>query len=336
MPGCRRSLFFVGPRQVAVREEPLSPPGSGEVVVETIMSAISPGTEMLVYRGHVPREMPLDASIPGLSDTFAFPMKYGYAAVGRVVELGAGVESEWEGKLVLCLHPHESHFVSGADDLLPVPPGVSADEACFFPNVETAVTLLMDGRPIIGENVAVVGQGVVGLLTTALLARLPLASLVTLEQHSLRRERSLALGAHRCIDPTAAGDLEALQASFDLTYELSGNPDALDVAVTLTGFAGRVVIGSWYGDRRVSLDLGGAFHRSRMGLVSSQVSTIDPRWAGRWDKARRREVAWRMLAEIGPSRLVTHRVSFDEAAAAYELVDTRPDEAVQVLLTYDR
>jgi 2-desacetyl-2-hydroxyethyl bacteriochlorophyllide A dehydrogenase len=335
MPGCRRSLFFVAPRQVAVREEPLSAPGPGEVLVETMLSAISPGTEMLVYRGQVPREMPLDASIPGLGDTFAFPVKYGYAAVGRVAELGAGVDKQWEDRLVLCLLPHESHFVSAAEDLLPVPPGVSAEDACFFPNVETAVTLLMDGQPIVGEDVAVVGQGVVGLLTTALLAGLPLASLVTLDHHATRRARSLELGAHRCLDP-AADDLQTLRGSFDLTYELSGNPDALDAAVALTGFGGRVVIGSWYGDRRVSLDLGGAFHRSRMHLVSSQVSTIDPRWAGRWDKARRRDVAWRLLAELGPSRLVTHRVSFDDAAAAYKLVDERPDEAVQVLLTYDR
>ena len=318
-----------------MREEPLPPPGPGEVLVETLLSAISSGTEMLVYRGQVPAGMPLDASIPGLTDTFAFPVKYGYAAVGRVAELGAEVSREWHEKLVFCLHPHETHFLVQPDQLVPVPPGVSAEEACFLPQAETAVTFLMDGRPIIGEDVAVFGQGVVGLLTTALLARLPLSTLVTLDRHQLRRERSLELGAHRCLDPTAGGELDAMQGSFDLTYELSGSPAALDQAIAVTGFHGRVVIGSWYGDRRVDLDLGGTFHRSRMQLVSSQVSTIDPGSAGRWTSERRRDVAWRTLAEIGPSRLVTHRFPFSEAAAAYEVVDRHPDETVQVLLEYD-
>jgi 2-desacetyl-2-hydroxyethyl bacteriochlorophyllide A dehydrogenase len=334
MRGCRRSLFFVAPGSVAVRDEPLSSPGPGELLVETVLSAISPGTEMLVYRGQVPADMRLDASIPGLTDTFSFPVKYGYAAVGRVAELGAGVSNEWQEKLVFCLHPHETHFLASPDQLVPVPPHVSAEEACFLAHAETAVTFLMDGQPIIGEDVAVFGQGVVGLLTTALLARLPLSSLVTLDRHPLRRERSVELGAHRCLDPSAPGELDALRASRDLTYEISGNPAALDQAIAVTGFHGRVVIGSWYGDRRVDLSLGGAFHRSRMQLVSSQVSTIDPRWAGRWSSKRRRDLAWRMLAELGPSRLVSHRFPFSEAAAAYEVVDMHPDEAVQVLLSY--
>jgi 2-desacetyl-2-hydroxyethyl bacteriochlorophyllide A dehydrogenase len=335
MHGCRRSLYFVAPGTVAVREEALSPPASGEVLVQTLVSAISPGTEMLVYRGQVPADMLLDESIPGLTDTFAFPVKYGYAAVGRVAELGTGVSKEWQEKLVFSLHPHESHFLAPPDQLVAVPTGLSAEEACFLPHAETAVTFLMDGQPIIGEDVAVFGQGVVGLFTTALLARLPLSSLVTLDRHSLRRERSLELGAHRCLDPTAPGDLDALRASFDLTYELSGSTDALDQAIAATGFHGRVVIGSWYGDKRVELGLGGAFHRSRMQLVSSQVSTIDPRWEGRWSRGRRRDVAWRMLADLGPSRLVTHRFPFSEAGAAYEIVDRQPDETVQVLLQYD-
>jgi 2-desacetyl-2-hydroxyethyl bacteriochlorophyllide A dehydrogenase len=332
MPGCSRSLWFVSPGSVEVREEPLAAPGPGEVLVQSVVSAISPGTEMLVYRGQVPADMALDASIPGLTDTFSYPVKYGYATVGRVTGLGAGVSPEWHERLVFALHPHESHFVTSPDELVPVPSGLGNEHAALFPHAEAAVTFLMDGRPAVGEDVAVFGQGVVGLMTTAFLARLPLTRLVTIDLHPLRRERSLELGAHTWLD---AATLDAMGGAFDLAYELSGSPAALDQAIAVTGFNGRVVIGSWYGDKRVELGLGRAFHRSRITLVSSQVSTIDPQWQGRWDKARRAAVAWRMLAGVDPGLLVTHRFPFSEAAAAYELVDRHPEETVQVLLEHD-
>ncbi len=334
MAAGRRSLYFVAPRRVEVREEPLSPPAAGEVLVETAVSAISAGTELLVYRGRVPAGMPLDSSIPALARELTYPVRYGYAAVGRITSLGAEIDQEWLGVWVMSFHPHESHFLARPAELVRVPAGVSPEAAAFLPNVETAVTLLMDGQPIVGERVAVFGQGVVGLLTTALLARIPLSELVTLEPHPVRRGWSLALGAHRAVDPAAAGELERLRSSFDLSYELSGNPAVLDQAIAVTGFDGRVVIGSWYGDRRADLDLGGDFHRSRMRISASQVSTIAPRFAGRWSKARVREVAWRMLAEIEPARLITHRFPLSRAAEAYDLLDRRPEKAVQVVLSY--
>src|SRR4051794_5082897 len=270
MPASRQSLLFTSPRHVEVREEPLTPPARGEVVVQTLVSAISAGTEMLVYRGHVPDGMALDASIPGMTGAFSFPVKYGYASVGRVVELGKGVDAEWQDRVTFSLHPHESHYVVPTEQLTPPPAGLSLEQAALFPHAETAVTFVMDGGPLIGEDVAVFGQGVVGLMTTALLARFPLSTLVALDRHPLRRKLSLDLGAHRSVDPADTTDLEAMTGAFDLTYELSGSPDALDLAVAVTGFRGRVVIGSWYGDRRVDLGLGGAFHRSRMTLSSSQ------------------------------------------------------------------
>jgi 2-desacetyl-2-hydroxyethyl bacteriochlorophyllide A dehydrogenase len=329
-----RALCFVAPRRVTVREEPLSPPGAGQVLVQTLVSAISPGTEMLVYRGQVPAGMPLDSTLPVLAGDFAFPLKYGYAAVGRVAELGEGADPAWQERLVLSFHPHASHFLASPGELIPVPAGLSAEEAAFLPNLETAVNFLMDGQPVVGERVAVFGQGVVGLLTTALLARLPLSSLVTVDCHPLRRQASLDLGAHAALDPEAPGALDDWCASADLTYELSGSPSALDPAIAATGFGGRVVIGSWYGDQRATLSLGGAFHRSRIQLVSSQVSTIAPRWSARWSKARRLEVAWRLLAELKPAGLITHRFPFADAAEAYDLLDRRPGEAIQVLLSY--
>jgi threonine dehydrogenase-like Zn-dependent dehydrogenase len=224
-----------------------------------------------------------------------------------------------------------------------VPAALSPEEAAFLPNMETAVNFLMDGQPLIGERVVVFGQGVVGLLTTALLARLPLARLVTLDRYPRRRDFSLTLGAHASLDPEGPDALahlhaclhdESAPAGADLTYELSGNPGALDQAIAATGFNGRVVIGSWYGQKRAPLNLGGRFHRSRIHLISSQVSTIAPQWTGRWTKPRRLQVAWQMLQQVRPAQLITHRFPIAEAGAAYALLDRHPEEALQVLLTY--
>jgi len=339
----RRSLFFMAPRRLEVREEPLAPPGPGQVLVQTLISAISPGTEMLIYRGQAPGDLAVDETIPALAGRFGFPLKYGYAVIGRAVSLGEGVPGEWQDRLVFAFNPHESHFLAGLEDLLLPPPSLPPEAAVFFPLMETAATLVMDGQPQLGEQVAVFGQGVVGLLLTGLLARLPLASLVTLDLHASRRALSTEWGAHHSLDPAAPGALGRLLDNLsgsgsyrgaDLSYEVSGDPQALDRAIATTGFNGRVVIGSWYGLKKADLNLGGRFHRSRMRLLSSQVSTLNPELSGRWTKFRRYQLAWRMLQEMDPVTLITHRFPLAQAAQAYELLDQKPAAALQVILTY--
>jgi len=124
------------------------------------------------------------------------------------------------------------------------------------------------------------------------------------------------------------------QRKFDLTFELSGNPAALNDALARTAFSGRIIIGSWYGEKPAGIDLGGAFHRSRIKLISSQVSTIAPELSGRWDKARRFEVAWQTLEQIKPEKWITHRFFIDRAEDAFRLLDQNPQETIQVLITY--
>lgn len=330
----RLSAYLAAPHRVEVREEEWAAPAQNQVLVETLVSAISPGTEMLFYRGQAPTDLAVDESIAALSGEVRYPLKYGYSAVGRVIEIGADVPAEWRGRLVFCFNPHESHFLAAPDALMPVPPGLKPEAAAFLPNMETAVNLVMDGQPVIGEQVAVFGQGIVGLLTTALLACFPLGRLVTLDRYSLRRERSLALGAHASLDPASPDALASLREWADLAYELSGNPATLDWAVAVTGFAGRVVIGSWYGQKQAALNLGGRFHRSRIKLISSQVSTLAPEWTGRWTKTRRFQTAWNMIEQIKPAQLVTHRFPVERAAEAYALLDKHPEEAIQVMLIY--
>ncbi|MCB0000259.1 MAG: zinc-binding alcohol dehydrogenase, partial [Anaerolineales bacterium] len=172
-----------------------------------------------------------------------------------------------------------------------------------------------------------------------LLARHPLSRLMTVDHYPLRREWSERLGAHASLHPDddilAHLQADSPYAGADLTYELSGSPAALNQAIDITGYNGRILVGSWYGQKQAPLNLGGRFHRSHMRLISSQVSHIAPQWSGRWSKTRRMQIAWQMLANLRPERLVTHRFSFANAAAAYRLLDEQPETAVQVLLTYD-
>lgn len=333
----RSSLWFVNEQSVEVREEAKPHPGPGEVLVESHYSAVSPGTEMLIYRGQFPEGVQIDATIEALRGNLAYPLKYGYSVVGIVIELGEDVPPGWAGRRVFAFHPHESAFVTKPETLIPIPGDILDEEAVFLPNMETAVNFILDGQPKLGEKAAVFGQGIVGLLTTALLAAHPLGELATFDRIALRRETSITLGADRSFAPEAIPpDLfrGGSYAGADLVYELSGAPEALNAAIELAGFDGRIVIGSWYGSKRADLDLGGAFHRKRIRMIGSQVSTLTPELQGRWSKARRIAAAWEAIRELKPSGLITHRFPLERAGDAYRLIDERPEESIQVILTY--
>ena len=337
MNTCRK-VTFTGPCQAEIWEESLPAPAPGQMLVETSLSAISSGTEMLVYRGQFPRELQVDENIPALQGAFKFPLCYGYAAVGRVVELGQDVPEAWLDRMVFSFQPHASRFLASPATVFPLPEGIPTQAACFLANMETAVNLVQDGAPLLGENVVIFGQGVVGLLTAALLMEFPLHSLVTVDAFRCRREASLGLGVTASLDPNAP-DFRAelhrlLPHGADLSYEISGVPPALNEAIAATMFSGRVVIGSWYGEQPVRLELGGAFHRSRIRLISSQVSSLAPELSGRWDKARRFELAWQAIRRIQPEKWITHRFPQEKAADAYALLDDSPAETIQVILEY--
>lgn len=331
-----RSVWFTGPGAIEIQESAIPGPDEDRVLVRTCASAISAGTELLIYRNQFPAGMQADENLPALQLPLGYPMQYGYACVGRVVEQGDGIPPGWGGRRVLAFHPHESYFLARPANLFPVPDSLSDEEALFLPNLETAVNFLMDGRPLIGEDVAVLGQGIVGLLTTALLSQFPLGRLITFDLFPQRRKMSLEAGAQSCFNPLDdISQNERLLQDFDLAYELSGNPAALDRAIAMTGYGGRVIIGSWYGTKRTSLDLGGAFHRSRIRLISSQVSTIAAELRGRWSVGRRLAVVADLLSRVRPARFVTHRFPVEKAAEAFALLDRHPQDCLQVILRYE-
>lgn len=334
----RRRVQFRVPREVEVIREDLDPPASDEVQVRTEYSAISPGTERLVYEGNAPRHLDTDASIEALKDgTFSYPLSYGYACVGTVERVGTAVGEEWEGARVFGFQPHASRFVASPESLVRLPTEAKMTDAVLIPSVETAVNFIMDGRPVIGERIVVFGLGVVGLLTTRLLANYPVSSIVTVDLLASRRQSSLDMGATESVPDVRDANLDAemkrnssskespepSSRRADLVYELTGDPSILNDAIELTGFGGRLVVGSWYGTKSAPLNLGGHFHRSRMRIVSSQVSTIAPEHRGRWTKSRRMSVVLELLPEITPGRLISHRYDVEDAPAVYDKLSAK-------------
>jgi threonine dehydrogenase-like Zn-dependent dehydrogenase len=250
---------------------------------------------------------------------------------------------------VFSFHPHASRFKTTPGDLVSLPSEVENTDGVLFPNLETAATLAMDGSPGLGDRVVIFGQGVVGLLTTGLMATYPLEGVYTVEPSSARRELSSAWGADQIFAPadqddlrsalniTSADTVEAWEGDYegaDLVYELSGNPSVLSDALSVAGYDGRVVIGSWYGEKTSSVELGGRFHRSRVQVKSSQVSSIDPDFRGRWSKNRRTQLVLRLLNSLRPGQLITDEYPLEEAPTVYDRLSEGDESLIQPVFCY--
>lgn len=330
------ALWFARPRAVEFRKEPLRRPEAGEVGITSILSAISHGTEMLVYRGLVdPAEKP---DLPTIVGGFDFPVKYGYASVGRIEEVGWDVDHLKAGDLAFAYHPHQTEFVAPANLVIPLPKGIQPEIGIFQANLETAVNILLDTPLRFGEAVLVMGQGVVGLLITLLLCRHGASPIIAVDPIARRRDLAVSLGADQALPP---GDdlVEAVSRvtkgrGVDVAIEASGQARGLQQAIDLAAFQGTVVVCSWYGLKPADLSLGGAFHRRRLRFISSQVSNIDPALSPRWDRQRRTELVMNLLGKLPLSGLITDRFPFLKAAEAYQLIDRGSPEVVQVVLDY--
>jgi len=330
------AVWFGGPQRVEIREESVPAVGPDHVRIRNVVSGLSAGSELLVYRGEVPSELQPD--LPTIGGDFGFPVKFGYASVGTVVERGSRVELPAVDDLVFVHHPHQTEFVVPADATTRLPADLPPEVGVFSANLETAVTVTLDAHPRLGEAVLVVGQGVVGLLVTMLLQRVGARPIVTVDLHERRREASASAGADHVLDANVdlVGTLRQLTGGrgVDLAVEASGSPAALQSCIEAAAFTGTVIVASWYGTREASLALGGTFHRRRVRVVSSQVSTLDPSITPRWDRRRRTALVSELLQELPLSKMISHRLPFADAASAYELLDRAPGECLQVVLDY--
>jgi threonine dehydrogenase-like Zn-dependent dehydrogenase len=314
-----RALFHTGPRRVEIRELPAPRPADGEVLVRTLRSGISGGTERLVYRGEVPADLALDDTIGALGGTFSYPFAYGYACVGEVAE---------SGQRVFAFHPHQDVFTARPADLIQLP-AIDPASATLFPLVETALQVTLDAGTGYRDRVIVLGAGVLGLLTAVLLERSGWRPLLA-EPQAWRREMASSLGA------AAAAPEELTDQQVPLVIDASGNPDAPAMALNMLAHEGTLLIASWFGVKPVVLPLGGAFHRRRLSIRSTQVSTVPARLSGTWTLARRRREAVDLLTGLPLAQLCTHVFAFGHAADAFRAVDQGVTGLMHAVLDYDR
>ena len=335
--GSPRALWFAGKRRAELRPEEAPTPGPGEVRIRAVLSAVSHGTEMLVYRGGAPEDLPLD--LPTFAGGFGFPIKHGYASAGRVLDAGPGVKALAPGDPVFVHHPHQDLFTVPADLPVPLPRDLDPLRAVFFANMETALNVVHDAHARFGETTVVFGQGVVGLLVTRLLT-MSGVSVLAVEAIPKRRELALKMGAAAAFGPDDVGE-RVLAATdgrgADVVVEASGSGAALAAAVGCVAVEGTVVAASWYGTEPVALPLGGHFQRGRVRITSSQVGRVAPEISARWGAGRRREAVVSLLRDprVPLDSLVSHRIPFGRAPEAYRMLDEGPGDAVQVVFDYE-
>jgi threonine dehydrogenase-like Zn-dependent dehydrogenase len=295
-----RAFWLTRPGQGELRDVDLPVPAVGDVVVRSLYSGVSRGTETLVFRGGVPESQHAVMRAPFQEGDFPAPVKYGYLNVG-VVEEGP---EELVGRTVFCLYPHQTRYVVPATAVTVVPETVPAERAVLAGTVETAVNALWDAGPMIGDRISVIGGGMVGCSVAALLARFPGVRVQLVDADPARATTAKALGVDFALPADALGDR-------DLVVHASATEQGLARSLELLAAEGTVVELSWYGDRRVSLPLGEAFHSRRLTIRASQVGTVSPARASR-SYADRLALALDLLADPALDALITGESAFEE------------------------
>ncbi|MEU8984309.1 zinc-binding alcohol dehydrogenase [Streptomyces sp. NPDC048309] len=296
-----RAFWLGSPGHGEIRDVTVPAPAEDEVLVRTLCSGVSRGTETLVFRGGVPESQHASMRAPFQDGDFPAPVKYGYLSVGQVEEGPVSLL----GRTVFCLYPHQTRYVVPASAVTVVPESVPASRAVLAGTVETAVNALWDAAPLIGDRIAVVGGGMVGCSVAALLARFPGVRVQLVDADPARADIARALGVDFALPADAAGEC-------DLVVHASASEAGLTRSLELLRQEGTVLELSWYGDRRVSLPLGEAFHSRRLVVRSSQVGSVSSARRDSRTYADRLALALELLAEPAFDALVTGECGFEE------------------------
>jgi NADPH:quinone reductase-like Zn-dependent oxidoreductase len=316
------ALWYSAPGQAEIRQEALAPPGAGEVRVRALYGAVSRGTEALVLAGRVPESEFERMRAPFMTGNFPFPVKYGYATVGRI----EGGPEALRGRTVFTLHPHQNFFNIPASAAVVLPENLPPQRAVLAANMETALNAVWDATPGPADRIAIVGAGVVGSLVAYLCGQLPGADVTLVDINPARAELAQALGVSFARPERAKGDC-------DIVVHASGNAAGLGTALTLAGEEATVLEMSWYGDAPVTAPLGGAFHSRRLRLISSQVGRIAPSHRPRWTHTRRLAAALALLADARLDALLAPGIVFQDLARRLpDILDARSGVLCQPII----
>jgi 2-desacetyl-2-hydroxyethyl bacteriochlorophyllide A dehydrogenase len=318
------AFWVVAPGRGEIRKETPAPPAPSDVVVRTLYSGISRGTESLVFHGRVPASEYQRMRAPYQAGDFPAPVKYGYCNVGRV-ELGPDA---LVGRTVFSLYPHQTRFVVPADAVHVVPDAVPTRRAVLAANMETALNGVWDARVVPGQRVLVVGAGAVGCLVARLTAQIPSCDVTLVDTNPARAAVAQALGVGFAEPDAAAGDA-------DVVLHTSGSGAGLTTALGLAGVEATVVDLSWYGDQPVVLPLGGAFHSRRLTIQSSQVGQVARDQRARWSTTRRLHKALQLLADPALDALLTGETAFAYLPDAMPALTAAAGDTICHVVTYD-
>jgi threonine dehydrogenase-like Zn-dependent dehydrogenase len=313
VPHDTRAFWVAAPGRGEIRTEPLAAIAAGDVLVRTLYTGISRGTESLVFHGRVPPSEYARMRAPFQTGEFPAPVKYGYANVGQVEE----GPPDLVGRTVFTLFPHQTRYVVPATAVHVLPHATPPARAVLAANLETAINGAWDARPLIGDRVAVVGAGAVGCMTAWLIGRIPGCEVELVDTNAERGAVARALGVRFALPQDAARDA-------DVVVHASGAPDGLPLALQLAAFEATIVELSWYGDRDVSVGLGGAFHSRRLTIRSSQVGHVAAPQRARWDTRRRLQLALRLLEQPALDSVITGESDFDDLPSVMERLATSP------------
>jgi 2-desacetyl-2-hydroxyethyl bacteriochlorophyllide A dehydrogenase len=318
------AFWITGPGHAEIRTETLPAPGPEDVLVATLYSGISRGTETLVFDGEVPTSEYERMRAPFQDGEFPAPVKYGYISVGRV-EAGP---AEMLGHPVFCLHPHQSAYVVPVSAVQPIPETVPPERAVLAANMETALNGLWDAAPRLGDRVAVVGAGTLGCLSAWLASRIPGCRVELVDINPQRAAVAKALDVGFATPEHATPEM-------DLVLHCSGHGEGLTTALALAAFEARVIELSWYGRREVTLPLGSAFHARRLQLVSSQVGHIATAQRARWTSSRRMALALELLADARLDVLITGEDEFKDMPEVMARLSQTPGDTLCHRIRYN-
>jgi threonine dehydrogenase-like Zn-dependent dehydrogenase len=307
------ALWYVAPGKVELRSAQVPARAPGEVLVRALWSGVSRGTERLVSQGQVPEGEWARMRCLRQEGDFPFPVKYGYSLVGRV-EAGS---DDLAGRAIFALNPHQTLAVLSGQDVLPLPDGLPPRRAVLAANMETALNAMWDAEVGPGDRVAVVGGGVVGCLVAYLAARIPGCAVTLVDVNPDREKQAQALGAGFAVPSAAPRDC-------DVVFHTSASEAGFATALSCAGLEATLCEMSWYGDRRISVGLGEAFHSRRIRLISSQVSMLPAVRRARWTHRRRLALALTLLTDDRLDVLLTHEIAFDDLPRSLPALFTDP------------